>query len=60
MKLSIYICCLLTSLFWLQTGFAQTRQIKFNLVEGMGEVSLGKVNAITQDKDGYMWFAVSN
>ena len=41
----------------LQLTYAQTQQIKFNLVEGAGEVSLGKINAITQDANGYMWFA---
>lgn len=57
MKLVVYICCLVAALLWGKPASAQKPQIKFNLVEGMGEVSLGKINAITQDKDGYMWFA---
>lgn len=40
-----------------EAGFSQTQNIKFNLVEGIGETSLGKINAITQDPNGYMWFA---
>ncbi|MBC7829646.1 MAG: histidine kinase [Chitinophagaceae bacterium] len=43
-----------------QTGkyhFPETPYIRFNLVEGAGDVSLGKINAITQDPNGYMWFA---
>src|SRR4030095_9880423 len=35
---------------------AQIPQIKFNLVEGTNGISLGKINGITQDKWGYMWF----
>ena len=43
--------------FSFQNAMSQTQQIKFNLVESVGEVSLGKINGITQDPDGYMWFA---
>ncbi|MFT3935578.1 MAG: two-component regulator propeller domain-containing protein [Chitinophagaceae bacterium] len=31
--------------------------IKFSLVEGVGEISLGKITGITQDANGYMWFS---
>ena len=40
-----------------KTDFAQIRKIKFNPVEGVGDVSIGKINAMVQDPDGYMWFA---
>ncbi len=40
-----------------QDSHAQIQQIKFNLVEGTDGVSLGKINGITQDTKGYMWFA---
>jgi signal transduction histidine kinase/ligand-binding sensor domain-containing protein len=38
-------------------SFAQTREIKFNLVEGNNGEPLGRINAITQDPHGYMWFS---
>ena len=36
---------------------AQNNNLKFNLVEGNNGKPLGKINAITQDPNGYMWFA---
>lgn len=36
---------------------AQTQEIKFNLINGMNGIFLGKINSITQDKDGVMWFS---
>src|SRR5688572_8272338 len=57
MKTQLTIYLFLFFLFRLQNSPAQTQQIKFNLVEGAGDVSLGKINAITQDPNGYMWFA---
>jgi ligand-binding sensor domain-containing protein len=35
---------------------SQQPNIRFNLVEGVGEISLGKITGITQDPQGYMWF----
>jgi signal transduction histidine kinase/ligand-binding sensor domain-containing protein len=35
----------------------QTTDIKFNLVEGNNGEPLGQINAVTQDKHGYMWFS---
>ncbi|MEP6795018.1 MAG: two-component regulator propeller domain-containing protein, partial [Saprospiraceae bacterium] len=45
--------------FLFVTGYiaAQTQEIKFNLVNGMNGIFLGKINSITQDKDGAMWFS---
>lgn len=57
MKSHLYIYLFLVFLLRLEYSPAQTQQIKFNLVEGAGDVSLGKINAITQDPNGYMWFA---
>ena len=37
-------------------GAAQNNELKFNLVEGPNGKPLGKINAITQDPHGYMWF----
>ena len=39
------------------SGFAQIQKVKFNLVEGMNGVTVGKVTGITQDPQGYMWFS---
>ncbi len=36
---------------------AQSLKPKFSLIEGNNGVSLGKINAITQDKYGFMWFS---
>lgn len=36
---------------------AQTTNIRFNPVTEKDGVSLGKINGITQDANGYMWFA---
>lgn len=35
----------------------QNVPVYFTLVDGTGETTLGKVNGITQDLDGYMWFS---
>jgi signal transduction histidine kinase/ligand-binding sensor domain-containing protein len=39
------------------SGFAQIQKVKFNLVEGMNGVTVGKITGITQDPQGYMWLA---
>lgn len=57
MKITTYIFVSAFCLLTFKKGLGQTQQIRFNLVEGAGEVSLGKINAITQDPNGYMWFA---
>jgi signal transduction histidine kinase/ligand-binding sensor domain-containing protein len=38
-------------------SYAQTTEIKFTPVTGMNGIFLGKVNSITQDKHGVMWFS---
>ena len=35
---------------------AQNSELQFKLVEGINGKPLGKINAITQDPHGYMWF----
>ena len=35
---------------------AQKAPLDFNLIPGTNGISLGKINGITQDKWGYMWF----
>jgi len=52
-RISIALAALLLSV----SSKAQENAIKFNLVEGIGEISLGKITGITQDTNGYMWFS---
>ncbi|MBP7239123.1 MAG: hypothetical protein KBA14_02780, partial [Saprospiraceae bacterium] len=49
----LFVCLLFV------TGYsaAQTQEIKFNLINGMNGIFLGKINSITQDRDGAMWFS---
>jgi len=49
-------CMLMAVLLVTLPATAQNNPVKFSLVEGMGEVSLGKITGITQDANGYMWF----
>lgn len=50
-------CCILLQVMFLPLhSAAQENTIKFSLVEGVGEISLGKITGITQDPKGYMWF----
>ena len=37
--------------------FAQKKLFDFNPITGNNGVTIGKINSITQDKFGYMWFA---
>src|SRR5258705_13021682 len=39
-----------------QVSASQLVQPDFNLVSGANGITLGKINGITQDKWGYMWF----
>jgi signal transduction histidine kinase/ligand-binding sensor domain-containing protein len=54
-RFPIYILFLLLSLA--KDVASQTQQVKFNAVSGTNGVSLGKINAITRDKYGFMWFS---
>ena len=49
----LFVCLLFVS------GYtsAQTQEIKFNLINGMNGIFLGKINSITQDRKGAMWFS---
>src|SRR5688572_1381476 len=57
MKLPLFSYFLLLILLLCNNCSSQPQQPKFNLVKGIGEVSLGGINGITQDPDGYLWFA---
>ena len=56
MKVKITIAAIILLQVILQRGVAQNNELKFNLVEGPNGKPLGKINAITQDPHGYMWF----
>ncbi len=56
-KLIIAIIILFQSIF--HFTLAQNNELKFNLVEGPNGKPLGKINAITQDAYGYIWFCGS-
>jgi len=51
--------CMILAFLGLTPGnsFSQAPQIKFNLVSGTNGVSLGKINGITRDSKGFMWFS---
>src|SRR5262245_44684813 len=36
--------------------YSQIKPFDFNLITGSKDISVGKVDGITQDKFGYMWF----
>ena len=36
---------------------AQSPELKFNLFNGIDGINVGKINCITQDANGYMWFS---
>ena len=49
------LCLILTCSFAL--SYAQSPQVEFNLFTGIDGVNVGKVNCVTQDANGYMWFS---
>jgi ligand-binding sensor domain-containing protein len=58
MKCKIIITAIIFLLVILHQGTAQNNnELKFNLVEGDNGKLLGNITAITQDRNGYMWFA---
>ncbi len=57
MKNNIIFLTLILLFFFTQESRAQSQELKFNLIEGVNGISLGKINAITQDKYGFMWFS---
>ena len=50
-KSLVVLCCISVC------SIAQSQQLKFNLISGSDGISLGKINAITQDVHGFMWFS---
>ena len=56
MKLQRQVCLFIFLFFLSKEIFAQEKPLAFKLVTGSQNVSVGKINGITQDKWGYMWF----
>src|SRR5260221_6474704 len=57
MKLCLHQFIFISLLFSAIDSFAQTQPVKFNLVAGTNGISLGKINGITRDMNGVMWFS---
>ncbi len=57
MKIYFVFLTLILLCFFPEESTAQTQELKFNLISGVNGISLGKINAITQDKYGFMWFS---
>ncbi len=55
MKIHIYLLIFL--LFMMDETSAQSIKPRFNLITGSNGVSLGKINGITRDRHGIMWFS---
>ena len=58
-KIKITIAAIIFFQAMFHIGSAQNNEIKFTLVNGPNGESLGKINAISQDLNGYLWFAGS-
>jgi signal transduction histidine kinase/ligand-binding sensor domain-containing protein len=57
MKISSFLLSSAIFLFLPLFGVAQTNEVKFHLITGSNGIGLGKINSITQDKNGRMWFS---
>src|SRR5258706_14318460 len=57
MKLFLRYCIVIFLLIFSKESRAQTQPVKFNLVAGTNGISLGKINGITRDMNGIMWFS---
>ena len=57
MKCFLHSYILISVLLLSIKSSSQTQQVKFNPVVGTNGISLGKINAITKDKYGFIWFS---
>ena len=57
MKLPLKYCIVIFLLILSMEIFSQTQDIKFNLITGSNGISLGKINGMTRDLHGVMWFS---
>ena len=57
MKLFLKHCIIVFLLIFSKESSAQTQDVKFTLVTGSNGVSLGKINGMTRDVHGVMWFS---
>jgi Fic family protein len=56
MKFYLHLCLYIFFCFLSTDIPAQVKPFDFNLIAGNKDISVGKVDGITQDKYGYMWF----
>lgn len=56
MKVKEWLCLILFLFLFSKEIIAQEKPFAFNVITGSKNVSFGKINGITQDKWGYMWF----
>src|SRR5271169_704449 len=56
MKIFLRQFILISLLFLVFDSSAQTHDPKFNLVTGADGLTFGKINSITRDRQGVMWF----
>src|SRR5215831_5627958 len=57
MKFGFHLYLFVLLLLVSNENTAQKTQLDFNLLTGANGITLGKINGITQDKWGYIWFA---
>jgi signal transduction histidine kinase/ligand-binding sensor domain-containing protein len=57
MKPVMRLCFFLVMLSITQAVTAQHAPLDFNLIKKYNGITIGKINSITQDRNGYMWFA---
>ena len=57
MKLHLHPYLFICLFFIIKNCPAQTQQVRFNLVSGSNGIYLGKINGITRDPQGVMWFS---
>jgi ligand-binding sensor domain-containing protein len=57
MKISFYSYTPILFLLIVNNCIAQTQPVKFNLVKGSNGIAPGRINGITRDLQGVMWFS---
>ncbi|HYK46171.1 MAG TPA: two-component regulator propeller domain-containing protein [Parafilimonas sp.] len=57
MKVGCFLVLFIISFLFSNDDAAQSAPLAFSVVTGSKDVTLGKINGITQDTWGYMWFA---
>jgi ligand-binding sensor domain-containing protein len=57
----VFVCTVLIVIALMNSKvFSQEKQIKFTEIQGANDINLGKINAIIQDKLGFIWLSAQN